>query len=112
MATKKNTKKRSAAKKSVSSASSKKRGRKKSGNPSSPGLISRVKKAARKVLTGAVAGAATGAVVGAAEAGAKAAGLGQSTKKISNGKKRSAQQGIVDLQAPHQNAMATTGSYS
>ena len=90
MATKKNTKKRSAAKKSVSSASSKKRGRTKSGSPSSPGLISRVKKVAREVLTGAVAGAATGAVVGAAQAGTKAAGLGQSTKKTSKGKNRSA----------------------
>ena len=90
MATKKNTRKRSAAKKSVSAASTKKRGRKKSGRPSSPGIMSRAKKVVREVLTGAVAGAATGAVVGAAEAGTKAAGGGQSTKKISKGKKRSA----------------------
>jgi len=54
------------------------------------GLISRAKKVAREVLTDA--GAATGAVVGAAEAGTKAAGLGQPTKKISNGKNRSAKQ--------------------
>jgi hypothetical protein len=85
MATKKTTKKRSAAKKSGSATSSKKSGRKKSGRKSSPGILSRVKKVAGEVLTGAVAGAATGAVVGAAEAGTKAAGGGQSTKKTAGG---------------------------
>ena len=85
-----NTKKRLGAKKSVSSASSKKEGRKKSRRPNSPGIVSRVKKVAREVLSGAVAGAATGAVVGAAEAGTKATGIGQPTKKTSKGKNRSA----------------------
>ena len=87
MATKKGTKKRSAAKKkSVASASSKKRGRRKSGSPRQPGIISKAKKVVGQVLKGAVAGAASGAVIGAAEAGAKASGIGQSTKKQARGK--------------------------
>ncbi len=92
MATKKSTKKRSAAKKSTSSASTKKRGRKKSGSSRSPGILSKAKKVAGEVLTGAVTGAAAGAMVGAAEAGSKAAGVGQSTKKTSKGTKKSSKQ--------------------
>ena len=77
----KSTKKKStrkAAKKAGSKKSTRSEGAgKRPKSKSSPGIISRVKKVAGKILVGAASGAAKGAMVGAVEAGSEATGNGQ-----------------------------------
>jgi hypothetical protein len=74
---------KAASKKSVRSTKNK-GAAKKSKSKSSPGIISRVKKAAGKILAGAASGAAKGAVVGAVEAGSEVAGNGQDVGGLRN----------------------------